>query len=126
MQEVPDANAAETLGRLSGVSLVRSGGEGSKVSIRGMAPSFNKVQVEGMRMASTGEGDRSTDLSMISPYMLEGIELTKAAMAENEADAIGGSVSFILKKHRKNRPSICLCNQVMHLISNDSIIKKWY
>ncbi|MBK9743485.1 MAG: carboxypeptidase-like regulatory domain-containing protein [Saprospiraceae bacterium] len=98
IQEVPDANAAETLGRLSGVSLVRSGGEGSKVSIRGMAPSFNKVQVEGMRMASTGEGDRSTDLSMISPYMLEGIELTKAAMAENEADAIGGSVNFILRE----------------------------
>ncbi|MEZ4911645.1 MAG: carboxypeptidase-like regulatory domain-containing protein [Saprospiraceae bacterium] len=97
IQEVPDANAAETLGRLSGVSLVRSGGEGSKVSIRGLAPVFNKIQVEGIKMASTGEEDRSTDLSMISPYMLEGIELAKAAMPENEADAIGGSVNFVLR-----------------------------
>jgi len=97
IQEVPDANAAETLGRLSGVSLVRSGGEGSKVSIRGLAPVFNKIQIEGIKMASTGEADRSTDLSMISPYMLETIELSKAAMAENEGDAIGGSVNFVLR-----------------------------
>ncbi len=103
IQEVPDANAAETLGRLPGVSIVRSGGEGSKVVVRGLAPKFNKVQVEGVKMAATGGDDRSSDLSMISPYMLEAIEVSKAAMADQEADVIGGSVNFVLREAPKNR-----------------------
>ncbi len=102
IQEIPDANAAEAIGRLPGISLLRSGGEGSKVVIRGLSPQFTKVQVEGVSMSSTGEGqnggERSTDLSMISPYMLEGIEVTKAALANQEADVIGGTVNFLLRE----------------------------
>jgi len=98
IQEIPDANAAEAVGRLPGVSLIRSGGEGSKVVVRGLSPKYNKIQVEGVKMAATGSDDRSSDLSMISPYMLEGIELTKAALPDQEADVIGGSVNFILRE----------------------------
>jgi len=98
IQEVPDANAAESLGRLPGVSVLRSGGEGNKVVIRGLAPKYNKVQVEGVKMAATGGDDRSSDMSMISPYMLEAIEVSKAAMADKEADVLGGSVNFVLRE----------------------------
>ena len=98
IQETPNANAAEAIGRISGVSIVRSGGEGSKVVVRGLAPKYNKVQVEGVRMAATGGDDRSTNLSMISPYMLAGIEVSKAAMANQEGDVIGGTINFILRE----------------------------
>ncbi|HFC00764.1 MAG TPA: TonB-dependent receptor, partial [Phaeodactylibacter sp.] len=98
IQETPNANAAEAIGRVSGVSIVRSGGEGNKVVVRGLAPKFNKVQVEGISMASTGGDNRSSDLSMISPYMLDGIEVSKAAMANQEGDVIGGTVNFILRQ----------------------------
>ncbi len=98
IQEVPDANAAESLGRLPGISILRSGGEGSKIVIRGLDPKFNKVSVEGVKMASSGSKDRSTDLSMVSPYMLEAIEVSKAAMPDKEADVIGGSVNFVLRE----------------------------
>ncbi|HXF99815.1 MAG TPA: carboxypeptidase-like regulatory domain-containing protein, partial [Bacteroidota bacterium] len=37
IKELPDANAAEAIGRLPGVSLIRSGGEASKVIVRGMS-----------------------------------------------------------------------------------------
>ena len=90
IQELPEANAAEAVGRLPGVSLQRQGGEGAKVIIRGMSPEYNKIQIEGVDMASTNNWDRSTNLSMISPYMLEGIELTKSAMANQDANQIGG------------------------------------
>ncbi|MBD3287651.1 TonB-dependent receptor plug domain-containing protein, partial [candidate division KSB1 bacterium] len=40
IQELPEANAAEAVGRLPGVSLERSGGEGNKVVIRGMGPKY--------------------------------------------------------------------------------------
>ena len=37
-------------------------------------------------------------LSMISQYMLEGIEVTKAGTPDQEADVLGGTVNFKLKK----------------------------
>ncbi|MEN8156249.1 MAG: TonB-dependent receptor [Bacteroidota bacterium] len=98
IQEIPDANAAEAVGRLPGVSLLRVGGEGQKVVIRGLSPKYSKVEIGGVSMASTDDNDRSANLSMISPYMLDGIEVTKAAMADKEADVMGGRVNFILKE----------------------------
>ena len=38
IQELPDANAAETVARIPGVSIRREGGEGNKVVIRGLSP----------------------------------------------------------------------------------------
>ncbi len=101
IQEVPDDNAAESVGRLPGVSVLRSGGEGNKVVIRGLAPKFNTVKVAGVKMASTDYNDRSVDLSMISPYMLEGIEVIKAITPDMDADALGGSVNFKLREARE-------------------------
>ena len=98
IQEIPDANAAESVARLPGVSILRSGGEGNKVIIRGLAPKYNKITIDGVTLASTSSGDRSNDLSMISPYMLAGIELTKANLPDQEADILGGTVNFTIRK----------------------------
>lgn len=98
IQELPEANAAEAVGRLPGVTLQREGGEGTKVVIRGLSPRYSKIQMEGVSLSSTDAGDRSTDLSMISSYMLGGIEVTKAATANQEADQLGGTVNFRLQK----------------------------
>ncbi|MEN8116710.1 MAG: TonB-dependent receptor [Bacteroidota bacterium] len=96
IQELPDANAAETIGRMSGVSIKRVGGEGNKVVVRGLSPKYSKITVEGVSMAASG-GDRSSDISMISPYSLDGIEVIKAATANLDADFIGGMVNFKLR-----------------------------
>ena len=37
IQELPNANAAETVARVPGVSIRREGGEGNKVIIRGLS-----------------------------------------------------------------------------------------
>ena len=98
IQELPDANAAESVARVPGVSIKREGGEGNKVVIRGLSPKYNSITVDGTRLASTDPDDRSTDLSMISQYMLEGIEVTKAGTPDLDADVLGGTVNFILKR----------------------------
>jgi TonB-dependent receptor len=97
IQELPESNAAEAVGRLPGISLQREGGEGNKVVIRGLSPQYNKIQVDGVSLAATGEDDRSVDLSMISPEVLAGIEVSKTAMADQEADVLGGTVNFVLR-----------------------------
>ena len=52
IQELPDANAAESVSRLPGVSLIRTGGEGAKVVIRGLSPQYNQVTIDGVELPS--------------------------------------------------------------------------
>lgn len=98
IRDVPDVNAAESVSRLPGISLVRSGGEGQKVSVRGISPQYNVMMVNGVRMQSTDRNDRSVDLNMIAPNILSGIEVTKALTADMDADAVGGTVNLKIGK----------------------------
>ena len=43
IEELPDANAAEAIGRLPGISLKRSSGEADKIVIRGLSPKYNNI-----------------------------------------------------------------------------------
>ncbi len=94
IMELPDQNAAETVARLPGVSLVRDGGEGTKVTLRGMAPRFNTITIDGVKVPSTSDQDRSVDLSMFSTDALSGIEFYKALLPDMDGDAIGGQINF--------------------------------
>jgi TonB-dependent receptor len=98
IQELPDQNAAETISRLPGISIQRSGGEGQKVIIRGLDPKYTQVTVNGVKIPSLDEEDRSIDLSSISAEMLEGIEVLKSYTADQDGDAVGGTVNFTMKK----------------------------
>jgi len=97
IRELPDQNAAESVGRLPGVSLLRSGGEGNKVVIRGMQPKYNLIMVDGVVLTPTGNEDRSVSMGMISSYSLEGIEVIKSPTANMDGDQVGGSVNFVMK-----------------------------
>lgn len=98
IQELPDATAAESVGRLPGVSVSREGGEGTKIIIRGLSSQHNKVNVEGIEVPSTDPENRSVDVSMISPYLLDGIEVQKAVTANHDANAMGGTVNFSVRE----------------------------
>ena len=98
LQELPDQNAAESVGRLAGVSVYRDAGEGQQVSIRGISPRFNAITINGERLPSTEQETRSVDLSMISSDALAGIELFKAIRPDMDGDAIGGTVNFTVAK----------------------------
>ncbi len=101
IQELPDINAAEAISRLPGIAINRSGGEGQKVVIRGMAPKFAAITVNGIRMPSNSGTDRSVDLSLISPELLDGIEVFKSPLPDMDAEAVGGTVNLKLKKAPK-------------------------
>lgn len=98
IRELPDANAAESIGRLPGISLIRSSGEANKVVVRGLEPKFNTITINGVKIPSTSSDDRSVDLSMIGSGMLEGIEVFKAVTPNMDADAVGGTVNLKIKK----------------------------
>lgn len=98
IQELPDVNAAESIGRLPGVSILRAGGEANRVILRGLSGKFTSVTIDGMRIASTDSNSQDLDLSTISQTSLAGIELYKALTPDKDADAIAGSINLVTKK----------------------------
>ncbi len=98
IKELPDVNAAESIGRLPGVSILRSGGEANKVILRGLSDRYTSVTIDGVRMAATDVSSRGLDLSTISQSSLAGIELYKALTPDKDADAIAGSINLVSKK----------------------------
>lgn len=98
IRELPDVNAAESIGRLPGVSIERSGGEANKVEIRGLNPKYSLITVNGVEIPGTGSTDRSVDLSLISSNMLDGIVLKKVVTPDMDADVLGGTVDLRLRE----------------------------
>lgn len=98
IRELPDANAAESVGRLPGISLIRGAGEATRVVVRGLEPKLNAITINGIKIPSTSGSDRSVDMSMIASESLEGIEVFKATTPDMDAEAVGGVVNLKIKK----------------------------
>ncbi len=88
----PDTNLAESLQRISGVSIDRVNGEGSKVSVRGFGPDFNLVTLNGRQMPVT-TGSRSFDFANIASDSISGVEVHKTSFASNPTGGIGSTIN---------------------------------
>ncbi|MDR3626628.1 MAG: TonB-dependent receptor [Ignavibacteriaceae bacterium] len=91
LQENPDANSAEAIGRLPGISLIRSGGEGTGVVIRGFNPSYSKITLDGIELPTS-------NISGISQYDLKGVEVFKSITPDMEGDAVAGVINLKLNQ----------------------------
>ncbi|MBU2876678.1 TonB-dependent receptor [Aliiglaciecola lipolytica] len=90
----PDLNVAESLQRITGVSIDRNGGEGQAVTIRGFGPQFNTVLVNGRQMASE-TGGREFAFDSVSANQIVGADIFKTGTATMQEGGIGGTVSLI-------------------------------
>jgi len=93
----PDANAAEAIGRLPGVSITRSGGEASDVIIRGMPSQYNTVLLNGIEIPSNKGASRNASLGGISQFSLQGIEVFKAITPDMDANTVSGAVNMLMR-----------------------------
>lgn len=89
----PDQNAAETMQRITGVSLERDQGEGRFISIRGVDPDLNNTQLNGVNIPASQEDSRKVNLDVFPTDILDSIEVVKAITPDMDGDAIGGSVN---------------------------------
>ncbi|WP_227718256.1 TonB-dependent receptor [Microbulbifer sp. Q7] len=91
MGKFPDSNLAESLQRIAGVSIDRENGEGKGVTVRGLGPRFNLVQINGRQTASAS-GSRSFDFSTISPDMIRAVDVHKTSAANRETGGMGATI----------------------------------
>jgi len=130
IQSLPDANAAESVGRLPGISLVRVGGEATQIVIRGLRPQYNVISIDGIPIPANdagtitasgaystpanSPGGRAVDVSMISSNSLEGIEVYKTVTPDMDAAVLGGTVNFNIREAKgtpTGAPSISVVAQ---------------
>lgn len=95
----PDSNIAESLQRITGVSIDRSNGEGAKITVRGMGPEFNMVTLNNRQMPSVGSllpgaNERAFDFGNISSDAVSAVEVYKTARADLPTGGIGATVNM--------------------------------
>ena len=97
----PDTNLAESLQRISGVSIDRSSiGEGQRVTVRGVGPDFNLVLLNGRQMPTSRIEDtvasdsRAFDFANLASEAVAGIEVYKTSRANTPTGGIGATINI--------------------------------
>ncbi|WP_347717343.1 TonB-dependent receptor plug domain-containing protein, partial [Sphingomonas sp.] len=96
----PDTNLAESLQRITGVSIDRSNGEGSSVTVRGFGPDFNLVLLNGRQMPASGLGgggapaSRSFDFGNLASEGIAAVEVYKSGRAALPTGGIGSVINI--------------------------------
>mgnify|MGYP000090621012 CR=1 FL=1 len=99
MGKMPDANLAESLQRITGVSINRNNGEGQEITVRGLGPNFNLVTLNGRQMPASGlevdtvNASRSFDFSNIASEGISGVDVYKTSRADISTGGMGATVN---------------------------------
>ncbi len=94
----PDTNLAESLSRISGVSIDRANGEGTRVTVRGMGPDFNLVLLNGRQMPGasldgSAPSSRSFDFSNLASDGVAALEVYKTSRASSPTGGMGATIN---------------------------------
>ena len=108
----PDTNLAESLQRITGVSINRTNGEGSLVTVRGFGPTYNLVTLNGRTLATSNVsvvgGDenadsaqgssRSFDFSNLASEGVKTLEVYKTGRAAIPSGGIGATINVVTRR----------------------------
>ena len=105
--KMPDLNLAEAIQRLPGVAIVREGGEGRNIDIRGLGPNFTQVTLNGMEVPASAGGldsggainrGRAFDFNVFPAELFSRIDINKSSLASIEEGGVGGAVQMYTGK----------------------------
>lgn len=103
--DFPDTNLAESLQRITGVSIDRERGEGARVTVRGFGPEFNLVLLNGRQMPASCQAPstcaltRSFDFGNLASEGISAVEVHKTGRADVPTGGIGATINV-----RTSRP----------------------
>jgi iron complex outermembrane receptor protein len=97
----PDANLAEALQRVPGVAIVREGGEGRTISVRGLGADFTRVRLNGLEAQAVSSGftglinrGRGFDFNVFASELFKELTVRKTPSAEVEEGSLGATVDL--------------------------------
>ena len=92
--DFPDSNLAESLQRITGVSIDRERGEGARVTVRGFGPDFNLVLLNGRQMPTSSGLGRSFDFGDLAAEGISAVEVYKSGQADVPTGGIGSTLNI--------------------------------
>ncbi|SHH31020.1 TonB-dependent receptor [Marisediminitalea aggregata] len=104
----PDTNLAESLQRITGVSISRTNGEGNEITVRGFGGSNNMITLNGRMMPAAqtygggsgadgttrGGSTRAFDFANLASEGIRGVEVYKTSKANIATGGIGATVNI--------------------------------
>ena len=102
--DFPDANLAESIQRLPGISIDRDNGEGRSITVRGLGGDFQQVRLNGAdALAIAGGNDsgsganrsRGFDFNTFASELFGGITVTKTTSAANDEGSLGAVIDLV-------------------------------
>ena len=90
----PDQNLAESLQRITGVSIDRQRGEGSQVTVRGFGPEYNLVTINGRQMPTHNGTNRSFDFADLASEGVAGVQVYKTGRADVPSGGVGSTINI--------------------------------
>src|SRR5262245_49373155 len=100
----PDANLAESIQRLPGVSINRENGEGRDITVRGLGSDFTRVRLNGLEtLSTTAASDSGTnpnrgrgfDFNAFASDLFQSLTVSKTASAETDEGSLGATVDLV-------------------------------
>ena len=108
IQDLPNQSVATVLGRMPGVTVQINEGEPQYVQIRGTEPRLSNTTLDGVTIPGPDPQVRQVDLWVIPGDLMGQVDINKTLSANQEGDAIGGSVNLHMKQATSSRPTLNL------------------
>lgn len=95
-QRFEPSTAGDMVKRVSSATFVSDVLEYDAVQLRGLAPAYTQVLVNGKKVPGAGD-DRSFWLDRIPAEMVERVEVRRSASANRSGDAMAGAINIVLR-----------------------------
>lgn len=101
--DFPDQNLAESLQRISGVSIDRDAGEGRSITVRGLGGDFTRVRLNQLEALTTTGGtdssggnnrSRTFDFNVFASELFNRLTVRKSSSAEIDEGSLGATVDL--------------------------------
>jgi TonB-dependent receptor len=101
--DFPDANLAESIQRLPGVSIDRDNGEGRSITVRGLGGDFQMTRLNGADALAVAGGSssdaganrtRGFDFNTFASELFSNIKVTKTTAAVNDEGSLGAIIDL--------------------------------
>ena len=130
----PDTNLAESLSRITGISIERRDGEGAQVTARGFGPQFNMVTVNGRQIpgadafgaagqvpiGGVDSGTRAFNFAQLASEAVSGIEVYKTGQAHVPSGGIGATINILTARPFNQRGGEVVASAGAKAVSDSS------
>lgn len=91
--DYPDQNIADSLQRITGVTVERSLGDAQRISVRGLASEFTRTTINGQTVTS-GNAGREVNFDIFASELFSNVQVAKSHTAEQTEGGLAGTVDL--------------------------------